>query len=338
MTSQCFVHIGLPKTGTTYLQQVIFKHHPDICYLGKNSGHEEVDKAISLITRQSSATFPTEQVEKSLRQGLETSQNRPALISEEDFSRYAFLDPELMAFRLRSAIGEFTPIYVIRNPIDWLQSMYFFRLENFQPDALRGGDFWLEKNINNRKVGSDTADLFYGRVAAAYKKISGSGKILIVCYEELKKDRDAYLRKFSEVIGMSPEKTIELADSAKKDRRRDKIRLTEVQAQFMLGCIGLRFDDFPGFFKNVEAALARFPATDPANTAVKDALSSGKQDFETWFPVVRRIVRSLEAVPSDSARLTLTPELIAHVKRQCRQQVHMLSDFSLESCRKFSYF
>jgi hypothetical protein len=338
MTSQYFVHIGLPKTGTTYLQQVIFKHHPDICYLGKNSGHEEVDRAISLITRQSSATFNTEQVEKSLRQRLQTTLNRPALISDEDFSRYTFLDPELMAFRLRSAIGQFMPIYIIRNPVDWLQSMYFFRLENFHPDAMRGGDFWLEKNINNLKVGSDTGDLYYGRVAATFKKISGSDKITIMCYEELKRDKNEYIRKFSELIGINPEKTIELSNSAKNDRRRDKKRLTDVQARFILGCSSLRFNDFSSFFKNIENSLTLFPSHDLTNTEVNTALSSGKKDFESWLPIMKRILRRLEVVPSDSARLTLTPELIASLKNLCRRQVRTLSDFPLNSCREFSYF
>ncbi|MFM8173338.1 MAG: hypothetical protein ACKN81_07315, partial [Pirellulaceae bacterium] len=32
------LHIGLPKTGTTTLQTLLFEHHSGIGYLGKNRG------------------------------------------------------------------------------------------------------------------------------------------------------------------------------------------------------------------------------------------------------------------------------------------------------------
>ena len=41
------VHIGLPKTATTTLQQKVFPAHPGIRYLGPRAEHPEFDQVMS---------------------------------------------------------------------------------------------------------------------------------------------------------------------------------------------------------------------------------------------------------------------------------------------------
>ena len=41
-----FVHIGLQKTGTTYLQEFFYPVHPEICYLGKRNPIHEREQSI----------------------------------------------------------------------------------------------------------------------------------------------------------------------------------------------------------------------------------------------------------------------------------------------------
>jgi hypothetical protein len=49
--NRIFVHIGLPKTGTTSLQDLFFAEHPQLAYLGQTNlwTHEDAKKVIKSI-------------------------------------------------------------------------------------------------------------------------------------------------------------------------------------------------------------------------------------------------------------------------------------------------
>lgn len=336
------VHIGLPKTGTTFLQRVVFRRHPDLAYLGKNGADEALDAGVAAIAQLGSATFRFDEVRADFRRAIEAAAGRPVLVSEERYASYARLDPELIAGRLNAVLGRYQPIYVIRRPLDWLQSMYFFRLSTLQADALRGPQHWLEVNLAERRLGSDTLNLHYGRVAAAYRRMSGTDSIGVLCYEDLKQDRAAYLRTLSRLIGVPAPPTLQLAKVAPTNKRRDKQRMSSRQAGFLQGCLLLLEGSVQAFRRHVEQALAELPAdaksTPAAAAAAEAALRDGRECLEDWAPAIHRIARALGAVDGPPAEFEAAPELKREITQLMRRQVELCPELPAARCRAHAYF
>lgn len=336
-----FVHLGLPKTGTTFLQQVLFKNHKGINYLGKNGSDDNLNKAISGIVRLGSNLFDIDTVTAKFKEQLSTvNSGLPILLSEEDLSRYLFLDPELMASRLRYIFGEFHPLYVIRNPVDWLQSLYFFRLSLLHPDALNGPDNWLAKNLKNHSVGSETNDLYYGKVAALYRRYSGVNKINVFCYEDLMHDRDGFISNLSDIIGIDVKESIDLVSNSSENKNRDKIRINQNQADFLCGCKLLN-TDYNSFVRHIEKFLAisiQDLVTSTVQNEFKYNLESKNTTLDNWASLIKSINRILGENNSPPAEFLINDEQKSSIYNLCRRQARSESSLPYEKCLHYNYF
>ncbi len=335
------VHFGMAKTGSTFLQQVIFRECPDLIYLGKDSSNESLNQLGANITRQSSAHFDFAAARSSFQEAFRPPGKLPVLLSDEDLSRYLFLDPELMAARLNGLLGSFVPIYIIRRPLDWVQSMYFFRLMTFRADALLGPEHWLQTHMSDRGLGSETADLHVGRVAASYRRLCGSGAIHVLCYEELKQDPYAYLAKLANLIGLDTEKVLSLADAAPANKRRDKARISQSQAEFLWGCKTLLVGDQAGFVRHIETALADLPPGGVARRAHEMAstcLSQRDMTLESVSQLLHLILRATDTLPGTPAQLNLSEDWRRKLRNMCKRQVEIEDSIPAALCSAFGYF
>lgn len=336
------MHIGMPKTGTTLLQQVIFRNHSDISYLGKNSASDELNRAGAAIVRLNSTEFNFYKTRATFETALGVVESdKPFLLSDEDLSRYAFLDPELMATRLHSVLGDYYPLYIIRSPLDWLQSIYFFRLFTLNHDALLGPAHWLNKNLMSRGLGSDTADLHYGRIASAYRRLSGSDSINIICYEDLKTDSTEYLRKISTFVEMSADRSLDLYKTASRDKMRDKVRINQSQADFLLGCGALVSDDVGTFSHHIEQTLCDLVEGDlqvKISLQVKNLIDQGVFTLDAWKPVIRSILVSLDTVENNPAQFQIPLDLEQRVQALIKREMDLDSSLPKDACRAYGYF
>lgn len=184
-----FVHVGLHKTGTSYLQQSVFPHVDGLTYLG----------------RPYSAGLSIEPVVHALQP------EQIFLISNEKFSFPAispdYLDPDKRALsvkamrehclsRLKALLPGAIPIIAIRNPLDWIESTYTQYVKYFgtrSPEA-----FW-----------SSSGDGCFGASDVAFDSLidhvtSLFDRAFVFDYDELNGDQTALFNDLCVFLDVGP--------------------------------------------------------------------------------------------------------------------------------------
>jgi len=211
------LHIGMPKTATALLQHKAFPVHSGLCFFGKC-----VPKRNMWITREN-ARF-VEQVsgyvgpealqglrhagQKMLAQARE--QGRVALWSQESWSAGPVKQRLQTARNFQSALGPCKVALVLRQPHDFIESLYFQRLLGAQlgkdnrvgqPGTYFTLERWLDVHWDLPAHG-DLSILDYARTADLYANVFGADALGIFLYEDLKEDSDKYARAMAAFLGV----------------------------------------------------------------------------------------------------------------------------------------
>ena len=127
------VHMGLPKTGTTFLQDSVFRTFSQVADFGKTASYHverpHVREALKMIAELPDVEFKTRacNVQTVLRRAAEqaTSQNSAAvclLLSYEGFYGPGPVHPIECYARLQSIFGHFKIFITIRQQFEWIES------------------------------------------------------------------------------------------------------------------------------------------------------------------------------------------------------------------------
>jgi len=200
---QLYLHIGYPKTGTTFLQQALFPYAQGINYIKK-----PVAKELAMIIRQDDWTFDAEAVKASLEKYFKPGKN---LLSHEalvgDFDILKLMNSKIIADRLRRLFPEAKIIVTVRNQYDHLESMYKQYLHSggikkFRDFAnFRNGVF--EMPYTRRWDYSLYITMFdYPKLLEYYESLFGKENILVVPYELLSKDPKLFVQKLLAWMGI----------------------------------------------------------------------------------------------------------------------------------------
>ena len=119
---------------------------------------------------------------------------------------------------------------VLRNPFEWLQSIYFFNLKRRKPNVLQGFGGWLASELSMPPHESELASLAIDRLLATYMEQFGSHAIVVMRYEDFRTNADRFLQNLSALLGVDPAETVQLYKSS--PRRRFNLRLTTGQEEF----------------------------------------------------------------------------------------------------------
>ena len=335
-----FIHIGMAKTGTTYLQNIIFCKHKDISYFGKNSTIEDINLIGKTIYSKNKKSYNDKHAKEVYQNFIKNNGKSCFLYSEEILSSYIYAEPSLMASRLSSFMGKFHPILVIREPSVWLESMYFFRLYNFKQEAIFGFEHWLNKYNLNSSTKSDIYSLNYGMTAETYRTASQQGKISILFYEEFRQDRVKFLKQISEILSIDVIHTIELAGKHVPSAHKDKLRINIKQAEFLWNCSLLHRGEITKFQKVVDAHLKDINSDllGEVPNQVRDLFDSKSLDILKWVSTLKRITRLLEEQGAPIARLKLSSELRAYLARNAFEQQQICPAISEKSSKKWGYY
>ena len=125
---EVFIHIGLTKTGSSFLQDKIFHKNSKVNYLGKWKNNYPNWLIEFSYFDQIAFENNFERLSAEIRSKL--SNKKPNLISSESFSRVGgvFMG---QSQRIKKIFPDAKIIIVLRHPISHLKSFYKYSVENF---------------------------------------------------------------------------------------------------------------------------------------------------------------------------------------------------------------
>ena len=239
-----FIHIGIAKSASTFLQLEVFPDMPGFYNFGKHHVDQELKRSITSIVRNTSINWYSHIGEKSreiFAQHIQRSsdENLRPLLSEEDLSVYKFLDPEIMAQRLFSIFGPYDVMLIIRSPFTWIKSQYLFRLSTGEKRAVQGFEYWANAHFSNRAINNDINELWFCTLVDCYKKHS-KGNLYIMPYEILKQDKNKFAHFMSSITSVDQSFFIEKL-SVKPKKNAHKLSINDNQRR-LFECLAL-FDN-----------------------------------------------------------------------------------------------
>jgi hypothetical protein len=199
-----FLHIGDYKTGTTWLQQNIFRSNSKIKLIGE--GEDEVGIQLwaaleNLIYADKIDIDKWRQEFFELIYRYEDSDktiygiSRESLISGNPFH---FHDWKRSAERLHSAFGPIKIIITFREQSSLLTSLYSTFVKN-------GGIMTIEDlYLDSKQFKAFLDRLDYHQIAAYYQKIFHINNCLFLTFNELCTDQNSYIQKIYNFIGVVP--------------------------------------------------------------------------------------------------------------------------------------
>ncbi|PIT86857.1 MAG: hypothetical protein COU33_00825 [Candidatus Magasanikbacteria bacterium CG10_big_fil_rev_8_21_14_0_10_43_6] len=205
-----FIHIGLPKTATTFLQKRVFPFLPNVTYMGIPYRDDRFHSRVLNIIYRDESLYSYEQEAEDLAKIVSESAH-PLLMSDESLSCYRGTDLVNKAKRLKNAFPHASVIIVIRNQIDILQSMYFQYLKqhvycSFETwidvlyrthKVIIDGDMATSYPKGKIKIGEyDLARLQYAHLVGVYAKAFGLERVHVFMYEQLKATPKNFFRSF----------------------------------------------------------------------------------------------------------------------------------------------
>lgn len=124
---QVYIHIGMPRTATTFLQQEIFPHIPEIEFYGLNETY--YSEAFNQLQFADDTFYNPNKI-------IEIKKKWKAnkiLLSNENFigqsTHFNHINRSLIAKRLKSAFPDAKILLVLRNQMDLLASLYAINLQ-----------------------------------------------------------------------------------------------------------------------------------------------------------------------------------------------------------------
>lgn len=192
-----FVHVGYPKTASTWLQTRVFSNHPDFDYWHQDPGFDWVDKVVNL----HDFDFDAKALRERFLADRGPGSGRHAMISFEALVGDVFAgawDTCRIAERLRAVLGEARIIISIREQVSMLDSLY-------KQYLAQGGIGSVKSFLGLRPAGRTHFSLNYlryDRVVGYYRSLFGEDSVYVCLYEQLLESPDAFLRRLSDFLGI----------------------------------------------------------------------------------------------------------------------------------------
>lgn len=233
------LHVGLPKTATTLMQSSLFPEHREVEYLGTwhTREYRRFDKfqnaVVQAAVRAADDRGTSEQELERCRAAID-EQLAPARAAGKVpvFSWETLMDcrPDVRERRAAAWAKAFGPCRVmitIRNPLSFVESMYFqlLRAENVGGAARRFGgpryrtvDQWLDKAWDSRRMVPKTF-LQYAETAEMYARIFGRQSVGLFVFEEFPVDPAGYVKAVSQFLGIDGDESAKLLHGKRRGDR-----------------------------------------------------------------------------------------------------------------------
>ena len=301
-----FVHIGLAKTGTTFLQRHFFSCHSEIGYLGKVwSKNKRMLKAGDAIVRRDSISFDLEEVYEAYFEAVTQMSNekKVLVLSEEDFSTYKFMDPYICAMRLTQIFSNVKILITLRHPLDWIELTYFWRLNLEHPNTFDGFESWLKKQWRSPALFNEISEIRYGKIIKIYSEIFRPENIHIILYENLKEDINNFAKNLSIILGINQQESLTLIGDTSQIKR-EKNRITMRLVDFLHCQKFLMVDDLKPYREAMQSYIHMLPYQhqNSMNLKLDSVLATGYKNLDNWKEFIREIRNHLRGYFQEGER------------------------------------
>lgn len=183
-----FIHVGLQKTGSTWLQEGLFSNHPQLEVYGSLS---RVPRQINNhIAKFYSDSFEFDDWITQFKKLVKTSSGKTTGLSNEQFSGHQWsMDQGInLAERIKRVFGDVKIILILRNPVSFIQSGFIQSIKSGSEvrslDKILGDDR-ARKNIIKR--------ISFKKLIEAYNE--NFSEVLVLPYELLKQDESEFIAR-----------------------------------------------------------------------------------------------------------------------------------------------
>ena len=243
------IHPGLPKTGTTFLQNRLFDPHPEIAMIGKPfteaAKSHRLDDACRALSQLSTAGW--DKARPLARRHFETALKDPRVFDPEQHSvlllsheglltpKYGLPAEEVYA-RVCEVFGEgFRILLTVREQRSWLESFYLFRFTQpvTNPEICLGPRGWLrEQRRNDRNL---LTALNHETSLGPWLPEEDPDRLLVIPFELIADNRvedySVALASFLQIKAAEVETALARDSSAVNARRTDQeLALAKVEA------------------------------------------------------------------------------------------------------------
>ena len=189
-SSRILLHIGLPKTGTTSLQELVFGAHPEIRYFGQTNVWDDPDAKTVL-----RALVLGDELDLAAARTILADADRDCraiVISDEALTLGEFMlratrwpvrsDHLATARRAHALLGDAQVLIVLRSQADWIES---WRLQGLKSGKYVETDYraWLERDLG-ASAERLLALLDYDALYEAYCNAFGPRQVHVRLYEQ----------------------------------------------------------------------------------------------------------------------------------------------------------
>ena len=204
------IHVGFPKTATTFIQSEVFEKMQGIHYLGKyesrkNTREKDQKKRLlpvydyddELLNLVSSDNWTIESANNYKNKLLRKKINKTLLLSYEGFSAPREFNNRLnTAERLFAVFPEAIVLFTIRNQFDWLKSSYYATMYNHDMNI----NEWLDAQESSYDTSWLRGIEIYD-VLMKYMELFGEGNVKIILNEEIKSEKKVVSKKLKDILG-----------------------------------------------------------------------------------------------------------------------------------------
>lgn len=277
------VHLGLPKTGTTSLQQGLFMGHEAIWPVGIFDGRAKSPSFLRTLHHGSDEAFRDANMAASWQELVAGAGARGALpiLSHEELA-YAYDEAgrsrpfSIVAERLRELLGPFRVLLVLREQRDLAGSLYGYAYGTlaFRQGRLRSFETFLRDELAEERI---LSLLHMERVYEAYVAVVGADRVHVATFEDYRRDGPAYVAGLCRWLAVDEERGVGLMTGLHANPRRGRIDAWRTRMfqgrgpgagiyRAMCRCLP------PGLKEGARRLLARAALNPPLETVFPEAL------------------------------------------------------------------
>tara|TARA_B100000242_G_C42948320_1_gene439763 strand:+ start:8 stop:838 length:831 start_codon:yes stop_codon:yes gene_type:complete len=228
------VHLGFQRSASTFLQKKIFAKLSEIVYLGKpyspkinevlsNYDSETFKKLIFSIFRDDNFNFDKKKFKKITFKQKEKT--KTYLLSEEGLTSAIYVDPEILAYRIKKFFGQVKLIFVIRNQIYAVESLFnqYYKKSNL---SLNFNDWVLKTHRGENEFYRSQKWILnqydYNKYINIFERFFGKEYINILLFEDLDTNKKLFSTQLSNLLRIDNSKILRLIESSNKLNQSNK--------------------------------------------------------------------------------------------------------------------